>query len=48
MVRGHGLDFDRMPFDQRYLLRSDGYVRRFASHENAQRVADQLNRQEVS
>jgi len=48
VARGHGLDFDRTPLAQRYLYRSDGNLRRFASVSAAQRVADRLNAAEVT
>jgi hypothetical protein len=46
VARGHGAEFDSVPVNERYHLRADGQLRRFASHRTAQAAADKLNAEE--
>jgi hypothetical protein len=43
LVRGTGVDFDRVPVSQRYFYGASGQLVRYASCQSAQRAADVLN-----
>jgi len=43
LIRGYGTESDQVLLDDRYYTKDSGKLVRFASMENAQRVADKLN-----
>lgn len=43
VARGQGAEFDHVPISERYHVRADGQLKRFASQQAAQAVARALN-----
>lgn len=48
LIRGRGLESDRVPINDRYHTDVKGDLIRYKSSETAQKAADKLNKQEAS